>query len=298
MSEFYEYEHPMAKLDDDSRCMFAIPESIILNEDIGEKRITAFSFFSIVRGINYKLSFSVNEIVEWTGRKPNRNKNGISNKIFCSVDKLADYGYIEVFDDCAGSHRAKARLNNSYIQEETNSYRFAILYADEVEKILGYDSFDSGDKLLNNDVVLLVFAYLRMSIYTRRNKLRPEDLNCDGEDNRSHDVDNRRINFPEAYSDYYINIAENIGISSRIISKAVSILVELKLIYIEPLPRFKSGDKWITDHTIFCNVYKRGSYKQEQYLLDEGKDYYLREIENKKKKLNNFKNKKKKQGDD
>lgn len=301
MSGFYEYDNPVDKLDDDSRCLFAIPRSIILNKDIGEKRITVFSFFSIARGINYRLSFSVNEIVEWAGRKPNRNKNGINSKMFCSVGKLADYGYIEIFDDCAGSHRAKAKLNGSYIQEQANECSFAILYADEVEKILGYDGFDSGDKLLNNDVVLLMFAYLRMAIYTRPNRLKPEELNCDGNDNRSHDIDKRRINRPEAYNDYYDNMAEEIGVSPRVASKAVDILVELGLIYIEPLPRFKIEGKWNTDHTIFCNIYKRGEYNQRQYLLDEGEDYYLREIKNKKRIISNIKKQNRrqsKQGDD
>ena len=64
-------------------------------------------------------------------------------------------------------------------------------------------------------------------------------------------------------------------------SKAVAVLNELDLIYSESLPRIKYENKWRTDHTIFCNAYKR----EGNYLLISGKEYYQLEVENKKRKL-------------
>ena len=61
---------------------------------------------------------------------------------------------------------------------------------------------------------------------------------------------------------------------------------KLGLIYFESLPRVNHGrengtDDWRTDHTIFCNMYKR----EGSYLLASGSDYYKTEVKNKKIKL-------------
>lgn len=283
-SDLFEYESK-AKLDEDCRYSFTIPESIICNEDdIGEKRITVFSFFSITRGINYRLSFSINNLVKWAGRKPNRNDGGINDKMHDCIKKLEEYGYIDVFDDCTGSHIANARLNNSYIKKKIDSESFAVLYPDEVLKILSYDGLTSKSKSLNKDIVLLVFAYLRLKITRRPNKLQPEFLNCDGKNNRSHDIENRRLKCPDAYNMQYKDMANELKLNDkdgRIVSKATNILVELGLIYKENLHRVNRDDRWFTQDTIFCNAYKR----ECGYLLDDGEDYYLREIKNKRKKI-------------
>jgi DNA-binding transcriptional ArsR family regulator len=97
---------------------------------------------------------------------------------------------------------------------------------------------------------------------------------------------------PDAYDCYYYEIAEELGMTSRTVSKAVDVLSELGLIYSEPLPRIKYENKWRTDHTVFCNTYKR----EGNYLLISGSQYYLTEIENKKRKLNIVDNRKKKGG--
>lgn len=280
-SDLFEYESK-AKLDEDCRYSFTIPESIICDkDDIGEKRITVFSFFSITRGINYRLSFSINNLVKWAGRKPNRNDGGINDKMHDSIKKLEECGYIDVFDDCTGSHMANAKLNYSYIKKKTNDEFFAVLYPDEVLKILSYNGLTSKSKSLNKDVVLLVFAYLRLMIIRRPNKLQPEFLNCDGKNNVSHNIENRRCKFPEAYNAQYKEIASTLNLGEKTVSSAINILVELGLIYKESLHRINRDDRWFTQDTIFCNAYKR----EGGYLLDEGKDYYLREIENKKKKI-------------
>lgn len=281
MDDSCEYKYPV-DLSGDSSAYFIVPSSIIFNKDIGEKRLTAFSYASVQRGIDRTLFFSTNMIVKWSGRTPNRRPNGINEKIADSVGKLEDYGYLKISGDYSGSHIADAYFDLSMVLKESEHDRFAIIYADELKSILKYDGFNSGDKLMNNDVVLLVFSYLRMMIYRRPNKLRPEELNADGKNSNKHDIDSRRIRSPEAYNGYYCDIADDIGLSPRIVSRAIDALEEMGLIYTEPLPRIKLGDRWITSHTLFCNTYKR----EGQKLLDSGSEYYLREIHNKKLKLN------------
>lgn len=287
MPEKIEYSSPV-ELDAVSGNYFAIPASIILNNDMNEKRATIFSFFSIRRGLDNNLSFSTNNIVRWTGKQPNRNTNGINNKVIQVIQGLRDVGYLTLFEEVDNSTCIDAIFNLNKISQECEYNRFAIIYIDELKKILNYQNPNSKDTFLNNDVILLVFAYLRMKIYRRRNKLFPEEINIDNRNNLQYDIGVRRLRSPDAYDCYYYEIAEELGLTARTISKAVVVLNELGLIYSESLPRNKHKDKWRTDHTVFCNTYKR----EGNYILTSGESYYLNEIENKKRKLNIVDNRK------
>ena len=289
--EKYEYSSPV-ELDAISGNYFAIPASIIMDTDMTEKRATVFSFFSIYRGLNSSLFFSINNIVKWTGKQPNRHANGINSKIIQVIESLRDGGYLTLSEELNNSSCVEATLNLSKISQECDNYRFAIIYLDELKQIMDYQNPNAKDTFLNSDVILLVFAYLRMKIYRRRNKLFLEEINVDNQNNHQLDIDTRRLRSPDAYDCYYYEIAEGLGLTSRTVSKAVDVLNELGLIYSEPLPRIKYENKWRTDHTVFCNTYKR----EGNYLLISGSQYYLTEVENKKRKLNIVDNRKKKGG--
>lgn len=288
----YEYSSPV-ELDAISGNYFAIPASVILDTDMNEKRITVFSFFSIRRGLDCSLMFSVNNIVKWTGKQPNRNANGINNKIMQIINHLNSRRYLQLSEELTNSSCVEAFFNLSKISQECEHERFAIIYLDELKQILQYQVPNPKDTSLNSDVILLVFAYLRMKIFRRRNRLLPEEINVDNKNNHQYDIATRRLRTPEAYDCFYYEIAEELGLSTRAISKAVVALNEIGLIYSEALPRVKYHDgkseKWKTDHTIFCNTYKR----EGNYLLTSGSEYCLPEIENKKKKLNIINNTKK-----
>lgn len=278
-------EYPSPKeLDSISGNYFAIPASVILNKNMNEKRVSIFSFFSVRRGLDFYLLFSVNNIAKWLGKQPNRHSNGINSKIIQTIEHLEHGGYLTLSEKPTNSSCIEANFNLEKISQECERERFAIIYLDELNQILNYKNSNVKDTLLNNDVILLVFAYLRMKIYRRRNKLLPEEINLDNKNNHQYDIAARRLRSPDAYNCYYCEIAEELGVSDRVVSKAVSILFELELIYSESLPRTKNNndDKWKTGHTIFCNWYKR----EGSYMLASGSDYYLTEVENKKKKLN------------
>lgn len=291
MPERYEYSSPV-ELDAISGNYFAVPASIIMDTDMTEKRATVFSFFSIYRGLNSSLFFSINNIVKWTGKQPNRHANGINSKIIQVIECLRDGGYLTLSEELNNSSCMEATLNLYKISEECDNDRFAIIYLDELNKIMGYQNPNAKDVFLNSDVILLVFAYLRMKIYRRRNKLFLEEISVDNQNNHQLDIDTRRLRSPDAYDCYYYEIAEELGLTSRTVSKAVDVLNELGLIYSESLPRIKYENKWRTDHTVFCNAYKR----EGNYLLISGSQYYLTEVENKKRKLNIVDNRKKKGG--
>lgn len=284
----YEYPNP-TELDSISGNYFVVPASIILDTGINDKRVTIFSFFSTRRGLDCCLSFTVNTIIRWLGKKPNRNTNGINNKIIQTISYLSQNKYLTLYDDLiSASYEVDAMFNLSKVTEECNRERFAVIYLDELKKILSYQNPNTKDTYLNSDIILLVFAYLRMKIYRRRNELLPEEFNLNNKNSHDYDIKSRKRISPDAYNCFYLDMAKELGISARAVSKAVDILNNIGFIYSEALPRIKYNDgekeKWRTDHTIFCNTYKR----EGNYLLADGEDYYLTEIENKKKKLNIF----------
>lgn len=291
LTEKFEYSSPI-ELDVIGGNYFAIPASIIMDTDMTEKRATVFSFFSIYRGLNSSLFFSINNIVKWTRKQPNRHANGINSKIIQVIECLRDGGYLTLSEELNNSSCVEATFNLSKISQECDNDRFAIIYLDELKQIMDYQNPNAKDAFLNSDVILLVFAYLRMKIYRRRNKLFLEEISVNNQNNHQLDIDTRRLRSPDAYDCYYYEIAEELGLTSRTVSKAVDVLNELGLIYSEPLPRIKYENKWRTDHTVFCNTYKR----EGNYLLISGSQYYLTEIENKKRKLNIVDNRKKKGG--
>lgn len=271
-AEKYEYPSPV-KLEGDEGAYYAIPASIILATNIDVKRISVFSHFSIRRGLDRTVLFSINGIVKWMGRKPNRNANGINNKILQVIDFLRANWYLQLSDEIDSCQCTEAILNLSKVSEECEKHRFAIVYLDELKKIMAYQNTNPKDVYFSNDVVLLVFAYLRMKIYRRSNKLSLGET----------DINTRKLDSPDAYDCYYIEIADDLGISARSVAKAVRVLKDIGLIYYEPLSRSQLNGKWRTDHTIFCNAYKR----EGGYLLASGRGYYESEIKNKKKKLKN-----------
>ena len=274
--EKYEYESK-TDLKDDSRVHFNIPASIILNNDAGKKRIAVFSFFSVYKGLNNKLFLSVNCLAEWTGKIPDRHKNGVNGKLIESIEWLKKNEYINYSEIAKHDSCMEVSFNSQKIIEECNCDRFALIYLDELKKIFNYQNPNSKDTSLSSDNILIVFAYLRMMIYRRKNKVLPEKANCSIEDIKAESTD--------VYNSYYKEIANNLNLSTNTISKIVDVLNELGLIYSEPLSRTKcdeKGEKWLTNHTLFCNFYKR----ENTYLYNSGENYYTTEIENKKKILN------------
>lgn len=251
--------------------LFQIPQSVIFDTSLGDRRITALSYLMINRPMTGRTMFSIGDMVEWTGMKQNCHKGKINSKFYDAVVVLEEHGYISIENLSAANMLSSVLVNMDLIKKKCDCERYATIYLDELYKIMAYRNEDKNDRYMSNEYVLMVFACLRSLIYQRRNKLFENEF----------DVEERRARSPDAYDCYYKDIARDLGISERAVSKSVAALNEMGLIYSETLPRKKSGDKWNTDVTIFCNAYKR----EKGYLLESGESYYKREIENKKKKL-------------
>lgn len=163
----------------------------------------------------------------------------------------------------------KCKFDTSYYYEDCSN-GYAVVYLDELDKIMAYKKENIKDGFLNNTTILLTFAYLRNKIRRRPNELKPEERTSDG-------IMNRKQRLPDAYSSNISDIADEIGVSSKTLSKIIDILeYELKLIVTDRAYRVKNeNDEFRTLPTIFANAYKR----EDKYLLDTGDEYSRKEIE-------------------
>ena len=147
---------------------------------------------------------------------------------------------------------------------------YAAIYLDELDKIINYQKENLKDGTLNNTTILLVFAYLRNKIRRRPNELKPEERTPEG-------IKKRKERLPDAYGSNVNDIANELNISSKTLSKIIDILeYELELIVTDRAYRIKNeNDEFRTLPTIFANAYKR----EDKYLLCIGNDYSRTEIE-------------------
>ena len=163
----------------------------------------------------------------------------------------------------------KCKFNSAYYSDECSN-GYAVVYLDEIGKIMNYQKENIKDGSLNNTTILLVFAYLRNKIRRRPNELKPEERTSDG-------VQKRRERIPDAYGSNISDIADELGVSSKTLSKIIDILeYELELIVTDRAYRVKTeNDEFRTLPTIFANAYKR----DDRYILITGEDYSRTEIE-------------------
>ena len=278
LGSVYEYGDKIA-LDGRSAISVPIPESVIFDSDGGDKLVTAFMFFYVTRGIDCRTMFTVNWMVEWSGKKPDRHTGSINDKFANAIDRLVDIGYLSLDGKPSNSKKCVATFDKGKVSGSCDGGYFGLVYLDELDKIISWTPTCGRD--VDNDLLLRVFAYLRRKIVRRRNEMFGDEIDCDGRNNHTHDVEQRRLKKPDAYNGYYCDMADELGISPKAMSRAVDALCDMGLIYVEQLPRTKADGKWRTNCTVFCNSYKR----EGGYLLASGAEYYAVEVANKKKLL-------------
>lgn len=278
-SNGFQYEYPiqdLTELTGNACSWFNVPSSVILDTDMDSRRIAAFTFFAVRRGLDNQLSFSINNIVKWSGMTPDRHKGAVNDKYLTLVNQLCDRGYLTYSGNLSVTSYVDGVYNREKIFDECSKYRFAVLYLDEIITILQYQNIKKYNAYFNNAILLLVFAYLRMKIPRRSNRFRLDE-----------DINVRRSNYPEAYDCFLKDIEKDLKIPKKSLSSAVDLLKEMGLIYSEELPRIQyknklsEENKWRTVTRIFCNTYKR----EDKKLLAYGKKYYEPEIERKKAKI-------------
>lgn len=263
------YEYSRIQLEDEKSKYIYIPMSVITNTELDIRRVGIFSYLRVHCGLNNVIGFTIPDIVEWCGGKPNRRANGTNEKVLVTLDCLNNGGYLTYLTDKSKSSYMKCKFDtNHYCEQCSNGY--AAVYLDELEKIMNYEKENSKDGILNNTTILLVFAFLRHKIRRRPNELKPEERSSEG-------IINRKKRLPDAYDDNIMNIADEIGISAKTLSKIIDILeYELELVVTDRAYRIKNeNDEYRTLPTIFANAYKR----EDKYLLNTGDNYGRTEIE-------------------
>lgn len=265
----YEYSKTLLNENELESKYIYIPLSVITNTELDTRRVGILSYIRIHCGLNNVINFTIPDIVEWCGGKPDRRINGSNDKTLSTIDALNYGGYLTYLTEKSKSSYMKCKFGTAHYYEECSN-GYAAIYLDELEKIMNYKKENIKDGSLNNTTILLVFAYLRNKIRRRPNELKPEERTSDG-------IKKRRERIPDAYGSNISDIANEIGISSKTLSKIIDILeYELELIVTDRAYRVRNeNDEFRTLPTIFANAYKR----EDKYLLNTGDDYSRREIE-------------------
>ena len=268
------YEYPSPKpLKGIAARYINVPSSFIFDPDVDSKDIATFVFLSVRRGLDDRVTFSLpDDLVKWNGFTPDGHSNGVNLKFANSLDKLQKMDYISDMTQSGSFYRLT--FNSQKVYDECQTYSFAVLYGDEIEKVIQHRNTDK-DKYLNIPTLLFVLTFFRNAIHRRPNRIRQlEDT-----------PENRRKLFPEAYNDKFVSISEQIGVPPRTIAKATKILEELDLIVCNKSYNVQTAnDRFRTQDIIFANPYKR----EGVYLLDDSAEYSKREIKNKEKKMKEF----------
>lgn len=263
------YEYSKTPLNELESKYIYIPLSVITDVKLDTRRVGVFSYLRIHCGLNNIINFTIPDIVEWCGGKPDRRTNGSNDKTLSVIDVLSSGGYLTYLTEKSKSSFMKCKFNSAYYSDECSN-GYAVVYLDEIDKIMNYQKENIKDGSLNNTTILLVFAYLRNKIRRRPNELKPEERTSDG-------IQKRKERIPDAYGSNISDIADELGVSSKTLSKIIDILeYELELIVTDRAYRVKTeNDEFRTLPTIFANAYKR----DDRHLLITGEDYSRTEIE-------------------
>jgi DNA-binding ferritin-like protein (Dps family) len=263
----YKYEYARTQLSDVESKYIYIPLSVIVDKELDIKRVSVFSYLRIHCGLNDLIGFSIPDMVEWCGMKPNKREGKANDKFLSIVDDLKDRGYLTYLTETSKIQYIKCKFDvEHYYNQCSNGY--AVVYLDELQKIMDYKNLQGNS--INNAALLLVFSYFRNKIRRRPNELKPEERTFDG-------IKQRRKRLPDAFDSNITDISKELGMHKQTVSKMIDILEQdLKLIVTDRAYRVKNEDKeFRTLPTIFANAYKR----EDKYLLSTGENYSRNEIE-------------------
>lgn len=228
-----------------------IPIDLILAKDLNEMRILCFHYLNQNITADDTVMYCANYMIQFCGYKNHINRNRKVNtytKLMDCMNWFHRNGYIVDFDaqkykgvvfQCSYADRDKIR----------SPERFGIIYDFEIKRILEYKA---DYKPLSSSILLLVLSYIRVMTWRRKND---KDIK------------------PEICRKKYTDIATDIGISERLVSRAVHTLAELGFVAIRTTPNYQNdGGEWRTEDTLFATPYKFIS-KSEGFVLADKEQY-------------------------
>lgn len=263
----YKYEYAKTLLSDLESKYIYIPLSVIVNNELDIKRVSVFSYLRIHCGLNDVVGFTIPDMVEWCGMKPNNREGKTNDKFLNVIDNLSSKGYLTYLTNKDKNAYIKCEFDTEYYYSQCSN-GYAVVYLDELQKIMNYKNLQGNS--VNNAALLLIFAYFRNKIRRRPNELNPEERTLDG-------IKQRKERLPDAFYNNITDISKELGMHKQTVSKMIDILEqELKLIVTDRAYRIKNENKeFRTLPTIFANAYKR----EDKYLLAFGDSYSRTEIE-------------------
>lgn len=266
-SKDYRYEYTKTPLTDLESKYIYIPLSVIVDKELDNKRIGVLSYLRIHCGLNDVVGFTISDMIEWCGMKPNNREGKTNDKFLSIISDLTNKGYLTYLTEQSKSSFMKCKFNTEYYYDKCSD-GYAVVYLDEFKKIMDYKNLQGNS--VNNTTLLLVFSYLRNKIRRRPNELKPEERTVEG-------VQRRKEKLPDAFDSNISNIAKDLGIHKQTLSKVIDVLEqELGLIVTDRAYRIKVDDnEFRTLPTIFANTYKR----EDKCLLIAGEEYSRTEIE-------------------
>lgn len=263
----YKYEYTKTLLSDLESKYIYIPLSVIVNNELDIKRVSIFSYLRIHCGLNDIVGFTIPDMVEWCGMKPNNREGKTNDKLLKVVDDLNNTGYLTYLTNKDKNAYMKCKFDMEYYYNQCSD-GYAVIYLDELQKIMNYKNLQGNS--VNSAALLLMFSYLRNKIRRRPNELNPEERTLEG-------IKQRKERLPDAFYNNINDIAKELGMHKQTVSKMIDILEQdLKLIVTDRAYRVKNDDsEFRTLPTIFANAYKR----EDKYLLAFGDSYSRTEIE-------------------
>jgi hypothetical protein len=226
-----------------------IPKDVMYDLELGKNRVILFSFFATKRSLDDSVGFCIDDLVTWCGYKINHHKGKINEKFQELIWQLSEKKYINVISININNIHSSVDINHDKFDIPNN---FALVYFDEIDKIKSYSANSSDRSKANAAILLLVLSYIRVNMLRRQEKYFSNPFDK-----------------PEFCYRMYKDIETDIGLSSRYISKAVSILSDIGLITTHTLPRYKDEfGTWHTEVTLFVNKYRRtdnGEVLDEKY---------------------------------
>lgn len=224
-----------------------IPRELIYANGLSENRIIIFSYLYIRKGLDDISCFTLNEMIEWCGLKPSRNKDRINDKYLSTIYSLIQIGYLEKKEVLTG-----IKHNSLLFKGKISDTGFAIIYLDEIYKIINFKKEIENKNIETSRVtaakLLLLLSYIRVNINS-------------GTDN--------------PHCCYRLNkyIAKDLGLNEQNILLLIKILDELKIIkhfQPEPTRTLESGER-IQVHTlpkIFADYYKYVKGENGELIID------------------------------